>query len=134
MFGISLKLCYDMYWICQILVKCVVVDILVVFVTRLAESMCQILILVTLTVEEETEAGILNSLTLRVILESIACYSYTFENNLGMKRKFTKYLKESCYLASDQHFSFKCFTENASVSKIFPKLSGLFWSRWVLMG
>ena len=50
-----------------------------------------------------------NSFTLRGALESIVCYSHTFGNNLGRKRKFTKYLKESCCLASDQHFSFNCF-------------------------
>ena len=41
--------------------------------------------------------------------ECIVCYSHTFENNFGRKGKFTKYLKESCCLACDQHFSFKCF-------------------------
>ena len=65
---------------------------------------------------------VLNPFRLRVTLESVVCYSHTFENNLGIKQKFTKYLKESHCLASDQHFSFKCFPENASVSKIFPKL------------
>ena len=54
-------------------------------------------------------AGQVNPFTLRRTLESIVCYSYTFENNLGIKRKFNKYLKESCCLASNQHFSFKCF-------------------------
>ena len=68
-----------------------------------------------------------NPFTLRDTLESIVCYSHTFENNLKIKQKLTKYLKESCCLASDQHFSFKCFPENASVGKIFLKLSGLFW-------
>ena len=68
-----------------------------------------------------------NPFTLRVPLESIVCYSHTFGNNLGIKHKFAKYLKESCCLASDQHFSFKCSPENAFVSKIFPKVSGLFW-------
>ena len=37
-----------------------------------------------------------NPFALRVPPESIVCYSHTFENNLGMKEKFTKYLKESC--------------------------------------
>ena len=70
-------------------------------------------------------------LTLRDSLEGIVCYSHTFENNLWIKRMFTKYLKESCGLASDLHFSFKCSQENAFVSKIFPKLSGCFWLLWV---
>ena len=67
-----------------------------------------------------------NPFTLRVTLESIVCYSHTFENNLGIKRKFIKYLKESCSLASDQHFSIKCSQKKASVSKIFHKSSGLY--------
>ena len=69
----------------------------------------------------------LNPFTLKGTLESIVCYSYTFENNLGIKPKFTKYLKESYCLASDEHFSFKYFHENTFISKIFPKSSGLFW-------
>ena len=69
----------------------------------------------------------INPITLRDTLESIVCYSHTYENNLGIKQKLAKYLKESCCLASDQHISFKSFPENASVGKIFPKLSGLFW-------
>ena len=76
----------------------------------------------------------INPFTLRDTLESIVCYSNTFENNLGIKQKLTKYLKESCCLTSDQHFSFKCFPENASVGKTFPKLPGLFWLLRVLMG
>ena len=36
-------------------------------------------------------------------------------------------------MASDQHFSFKFFPQNAFVSKIFPKSSGLFWQPLVLM-
>ena len=45
-------------------------------------------------------------------LEYFVCYFSNFENNFGIKSKFTKYLKESCYLASHQHFSFKCFFRN----------------------
>ena len=68
----------------------------------------------------------LNPFTLGIPLAIIVCYSNTFENNLGIKQKFTKYLKESCCMASDQHFSFKFFPQNALVCKIFPKSSGLF--------
>ena len=68
-----------------------------------------------------------NPFTFRVHLESIVCYSPTFENNFGIKEMFTKYLKESCCLASDQYFSIRCFPENAFVSETFPKLSRLFW-------
>ena len=39
-----------------------------------------------------------NPFTLRVSLESIVYYFHNFENNLGIKRKFAKYLKESCGL------------------------------------
>ena len=70
---------------------------------------------------------LLITFTLGGTLESFVCYSHTFENNLGIKRKFTKYLKKSSFFASDQQFSFRCFPENASVGKIFTKSSGLFW-------
>ena len=69
----------------------------------------------------------LNPFTLRAPPESNVCYFHTFENNLRTKRKFTKYLKESCSLAFDRQFSFICFPENAFVSNIFPNLSDLFW-------
>ena len=69
----------------------------------------------------------LNSLTLRAFLESIVCYFHIFEKNFGIKQKFTEYLKKSCCLASDRHFSFKYFPKNAFVRKILPKMSGLFW-------
>ena len=63
-----------------------------------------------------------NSFTLRVTLVSIVCYFHTFENYLGIQRKFTKYLKESCCLTCGYHFSFKYFPKNAFVREIFPKL------------
>ena len=50
-----------------------------------------------------------NPFTLRGTPESIVCYSHTFENNLGIKLEFAKYLKKICCLASGQHFSLKCF-------------------------
>ena len=59
--------------------------------------------------------------------ESIVCYFHIFLNDLRIKRKFTKYLKESCCLTSVEHFSFKYFPKNAFVIKIFPKMSGLLW-------
>ena len=37
-----------------------------------------------------------NPFTLRVSLENIVCFFPTFGNNLGIKQKFTKYLKKSC--------------------------------------
>ena len=52
---------------------------------------------------------LLNPFTLRVTLKSIVCYSHTFENDLEIKQNGTKYFKESCCLASHQHFSIKCF-------------------------
>ena len=70
---------------------------------------------------------LINPFTLRIPLAIIVCYSHTFENNLGIKQKFTKYLNDSRCMASDQYFSFKFFPQNAFVSKIFPKSSGLFW-------
>ena len=44
--------------------------------------------------------AIFNLFTLRDPLESVVCYSHTFQNNFGIKQKFTKYLKESCCLTS----------------------------------
>ena len=35
----------------------------------------------------------INPFTLNIPIESIVCYFHTFENKLGIKRKFTKYLK-----------------------------------------
>ena len=75
-----------------------------------------------------------NPFTRRVPLEIIVSYSPTFENNLGIKRNFSKYLNNSYCVASDKQFSFKCFQKNAFVSKIFPKSFDLFWLLWVLMG
>ena len=45
------------------------------------------------------------SLARLVSLRSIVCFFHAFENNFGIKQKFTKYVKESCCFASDQHFS-----------------------------
>ena len=68
----------------------------------------------------------MKTFTLRVPLASIICYFHILQNNLRIKQTFTKYLKESCCLASDQHFSYKYFPKNAFVRKIYPKLSGFF--------
>ena len=69
---------------------------------------------------------IINPSTLRVPLERIVCYSHTFENNLGIKLKFTKKWKESFCMASDQHFYFKYFPENTFISKIFSNCQACF--------
>ena len=66
--------------------------------------------------------NIINPFTLRTPPESIVCYFHTFENNLGIKRKFKKYLKQSCYLTSGQHFSIKYFPQHAFRSKSFTKI------------
>ena len=68
----------------------------------------------------------INPFTLIVTEKGIVCYSHTFENYRGIKWKFTKYLKESCCLV----FPIQMFSRNAFVSKIFPKLSGLFWPHY----
>ena len=70
---------------------------------------------------------VLNPFTLKSSSRNIVCYFHTFENNLGMKLNFTKYLKDICCMFSDQHFSFKCFQKKAFVREIFPKSSGLIW-------
>ena len=72
-----------------------------------------------------------NPFTLNVPLESVVCNFHTFENNLRIKQKFTKSLRESCCLTSGQHFSFRYFPKNAFDRKIFPKLSGLSECEWV---
>ena len=54
----------------------------------------------------------LNPITLRFPLESIVCFSNTFDNNLGIKQKFIKYLKESCCVAS-KTFLHQMFSKNA---------------------
>ena len=75
-----------------------------------------------------------NSSTLKSSSRNIVCYFHTFVNNLGTKLTFTKCLKESCCMASDQHFYFKYFQENTYLSNIFSKLPGLSWPLWALMG
>ena len=47
------------------------------------------------------QTPMLNTFTLKSSSRNIVCYFHTFENNLGMKRNFTKYLKEICCLSSD---------------------------------
>ena len=49
----------------------------------------------TCNVHNFYETVTLNPFTLRDPLESIVCYFHTFGNNLGIKQKFPKYLKES---------------------------------------
>ena len=44
----------------------------------------------------QTTISVLTHSYSRVPLENIVCYFHTFVNNLGIKQKFTKYLKESC--------------------------------------
>ena len=64
---------------------------------------------------------VINQYTLRVTLERIVCFYRSFCSIFGIKHKFTKYLKESCCLSSDQHFSFKWFPENAFAGEIYHK-------------
>ena len=67
-----------------------------------------------------------NQFTLWLPQESIVCYSHTFENNLRIKLKSTKYLKESC-LAFDQHFPFKGFCQKMPLLvKYFQNLQACF--------
>ena len=65
---------------------------------------------------------------LRVPLESIVCYAHTFGNNFEIKRNITKYLKESCYVVSDKHFSFIYFPKDAIVRKNICKIIRPFWA------
>ena len=52
---------------------------------------------------------------------SVVWTSDTFESNLRMNHKFTNYLKESCGLDFDEHFSFKNFLKIAFVREISLK-------------
>ena len=45
----------------------------------------------------------------------------TFKNIFQINHKLETYLKESCRLVSDQHFSFKYFLKNTFVRKISQK-------------
>ena len=45
----------------------------------------------------------------------------TFENNIGIHHKFTKYFKDSCWLDFDQYFSFKYFLKIGIVREILSK-------------
>ena len=65
-----------------------------------------------------TAVCILNPFTLRVPSESIVFYSHTFEDNFGIKRKFTKYLNKSSCVDSEKHFSLKFFQKIAFVNNI----------------
>ena len=52
------------------------------------------------------------------LFENYVCFFDAFENNFGIKREFTIYLKESCWFASDQHFSSEYFHKVLLVKKI----------------
>ena len=43
----------------------------------------------------------------QINLKNVVWSYENFENNFGMDKKMTKYLKKSCSLSSDQHFSLK---------------------------
>ena len=60
-------------------------------------------------------------------------WSDNFANNLGIRHKFEKYLKESC-MCSDEQFPFKYFPKYLFIREISPKMSGLFFGglqEWV---
>ena len=50
---------------------------------------------------------------------------YTYENNFGINPKLTKYLKESCKLEFDEHFSFQYFFENSFCLRGITKIKAL---------
>ena len=66
-----------------------------------------------------------------VSLESIVCLSHTLVNNILFenKAKVRKIFEEEVVWFQNQYFIFKCFQENAFVSKIFSKSSGLYFGR-----
>ena len=61
---------------------------------------------------------------LEIFLTNVVWTFNIFENNFGIKPKFTKYLKEDCVMDFDQHFSCICFLLIAFVGEIFLKRSG----------
>ena len=64
----------------------------------------------------------MNGLTLsclNIALTRVVWTTDTFEDNIGINHKFTKYLKESCGLDLDQYFSFQKSKENSNKKKKF---------------
>ena len=61
-------------------------------------------------------------------LENIVWISDTFDNIVGIKNDFTKYMKECCWQCSHQHISFKyvCFCLKDKSSKLL----GWCWLLW----
>ena len=57
------------------------------------------------------------------LTEIIVCTYPSFDDNFRIEHFCTKYLKESCSLCSELHFSFKCFQNFALVCKISSTLS-----------
>ena len=55
------------------------------------------------------------------ILTSLVWTYDTWNSNFGIKHKFKKYLKESCWFSSDQHFLLNFLSKNAHVVKLLPK-------------
>ena len=72
--------------------------------------------------------------SLRVPREIVVWIYDAFDDIFEIEDDFTKYLKESCWYYSDEHFSFKYFPKQAFARKISSKLSGRFWMRKALMG
>ena len=62
-----------------------------------------------------------------ISLTSVVCTYNTFENYLRIRHDFTKYLKKSCGLGSDQYFSFKYFLKNDMPAKISSKIVTAFF-------
>ena len=55
------------------------------------------------------------------IYTSVVWTYYNFDNFSRIKQNFTKYLKESFCLSTNQHFFFNFFSKNALDTYIFPK-------------
>ena len=58
---------------------------------------------------------------LEIYLKNVVWTFNTSVNNFTFKYKLEKIFEESCLLASDSHFSFKCFLKIAFVRGISPK-------------
>ena len=69
----------------------------------------------------------INPLTLKSPLEIVVCIYDTFDYNFRIKSHFTKYLKESCWECSDEHFSINFFPKYAFACNISSELAVHFW-------
>ena len=59
-------------------------------------------------------------------MKSVVWIIEAYKNKFGINQKFAKYLKESCVLDLDQHFSIKYFLKIAIIKEMLLKQLGGF--------